>query len=154
MSDSQLLVQPNDLEPPPVRTTYRYPAVYRVQALLGAALLGLIVIGSVLAEVEAIQHSRFDAMLPAVGIVSGLAGVLLGVDIGTCAFTTTEDGLQVKGATLPWSDVLGWRYLAFSLIHIRLKHGPGLFVWPILERYTELLATINDRAAVTLRVTK
>jgi hypothetical protein len=148
VSDSQPIVQPNDPEPPPARTTYRYPAAYRAQALFGAALFGLIVIGSALAEVEAIQNSRPDAVLPVVGFVSGLTVLLLSLDIGTCTLATTEDGLQVKGlraSTVPWSDVLGWRYLPLSLIHIRLKRGPGLFVWPILERYNELLATIDER---------
>jgi hypothetical protein len=151
VSDSQPIVQPNDSEPQPAGATYRYPAAYRVQALLGALLFGLIVIGSVLAEVAAIRDSRLDAMLhvlPVVGFVSGLTVLLLGLDIGTRTIITTEDGLQVKGlraSTLPWSDVMGWRYLPLSLIHIRLKRGPGLFVWPILERYNELLATIDER---------
>jgi hypothetical protein len=157
MSDSQPLVQPNNSKPP-ARVTYRYPAGYRVQAWLGAALFGLIMIGSGLAAVAALQHSRLNAMLPVMGVVSGLTGLLLGLDIGTRAVTTTEDGLQVKGlraqraSALPWSDVLGWRYLPLSLIHLRLKRGPGLLVWPILERYTELLATIDERA--TDRVTR
>lgn len=148
MSDSQSIVQPNDPDLLPARVTYRYPAAYRAQALLGAVLLGLIVIGSVLAAIEAIQHNRLDAVLHGVGFVSGLTVLLLGLDIGTRTLTATEDGLQVKGlraSMAPWSDVLGWRYLPLSLIHIRLKRGPGLFVWPILERYTELLTTIDER---------
>jgi hypothetical protein len=145
MSDSQPTVQPNDPKPPPPQATYRYPAAYRVQALLGAVLFGSIGIGSALAGVVAIQNGRSDVVLPMVGFVSGLTVLLLGLDIVTRTLTTTEDGLQVKGSTVPWSDVLGWRYLPLSLILIRLKHGPGLFVWPILERYTDLLATIDER---------
>lgn len=148
MSDSQPIVQLNDSESQPSRVTYRYPAAYRVQALFGALLFGLIVIGSVLAEVEAIQNSRLDAVLHVVGFVSGLTALLLGLDIGTRTITTTKDGLQVKGlraSTVPWSDVMGWRYLPLSLIHIRLKRGSGWFVWPILERYNELLTTIDER---------
>ena len=122
--------------------TYRYPAAYRVQALFGSLLFGLIVIGSVLAEVEAIQNSRIDAVLHVIGFVAGSAVLMLGLDIGTRTITTTEAGLEVKWlrrSSVPWSEVTGWRYLPFSLIHIRLKHGRGWYVWPILERYSDLL---------------
>jgi uncharacterized membrane protein required for colicin V production len=128
--------------------TYRYPAAYRVQALFGALLFGLIIIGSVIAEVEAIQNSRLDAVLHVVGFVFGSAVLMLGLDIGTRTFTTTEQGLDVKWlrrSSVPWSEVVGWRYLPLSLIHVRLTLGPGWYVWPILERYTDLLATIDAK---------
>ncbi|MBP7689466.1 MAG: hypothetical protein KA765_16240 [Thermoflexales bacterium] len=127
---------------------YRYPAAYRVQALFGALLFGLIVIGSVIAEVEAIRTGRLDAVLHVFGFVSGSLVLLLGLDIGTRMITTTPHGLQTKWlrtSSVAWSEVIGWRYLPLSLIHIRLRHGPGWFVWPILERYSDLLATIDDR---------
>ncbi len=146
MTDSQPIIPPGDAGPPQP-LIYRYPAAYRVQALFGALLFGLIVIGSVIAEVEAIQNSRLDALLHIVGFVSGTLVLLLGLDIGTRTITTTEQGLRTKwlrASSVAWSDVIGWRYLPLSLIHIRLKHGPGWFVWPILERYTDLLATIDD----------
>ena len=38
--------------------TFRYPALYRVVALFGALLFGFILLGSVIAEVEAIKNSR------------------------------------------------------------------------------------------------
>lgn len=127
---------------------YRYPAAYRVQALFGALLFGLIVIGSVIAEVEAIRNSRLDAVLHIFGFVFGSLILLLGLDIGTRAITVTAQGVQtrwLRTSSVAWSDVIGWRYLPLSLIHIRLRHGPGWFVWPILERYSDLLATIDDK---------
>ncbi len=147
MTDSQPIMPPSDsgLSQPLI---YRYPAAYRVQALFGALLFGLIVIGSVIAEVAAIQNSRPDAVLYIVGFVSGSLVLVLGLDIGTRTITTTAHGLQTKwlrASNVPWSDVIGWRYLPLSLIHIRLRHGPGWFVWPILERYSNLLATIDDK---------
>lgn len=147
MADLQPIVPPSDsgLSQP---TTYRYPPAYRVQALFGALLFGLIVIGSVIAEVEAIRNSRLDAALHLIGFAFGLLVLLLGLDIGTRAVTTTELGVQtrwLRASSVPWSDVMGWRYLPLSLIHIRLRHGPGWFIWPILERYSDLLATIDDR---------
>lgn len=128
--------------------TYRYPPAYRIQALFGALLFGLIVLGSVIAEVEAIRNSRADAVLHIVGFVVGMIVVVGGLDIGTRTITTTDDGLQVRwlrSSWVPWQDVAGWRYLPLNLIHIRLRRGPGLFVWPILERYTELLAAIDKQ---------
>jgi hypothetical protein len=149
VSDSQLMIQPGDSRPHrSIPATYRYPAAYRVQALFGALLFGLIVIGSVLAEVEAIQNSRLDAVLHIVGFVFGSLVLLLGLDIGTRTVTTTEQGIQMKwlrASSVPWSDVMGWRYLPLSVIHIRLRQGRGWFVWPILERYIDLLATIDEK---------
>ena len=128
--------------------TYRYPAVYRVQALFGALLFGLIVLGSVIAEIEAIQGSGIDTVLHIVGFVVGSLVLLLGLDIGTRTITTTEQGVVMKWlrrSSVPWSEVIDWRYLPFSLIHIRLKHGRGWYIWPILERYTDLLSTIDEK---------
>jgi len=127
---------------------YRYPPAYRIQALFGALLFGLIVLGSVIAEVEAIRNSRADAVLHIVGFVIGMIVVVGGLDVGTRTITTTSDGLQVcwlRSSFVPWQDIVGWRYLPLNLIHIRLRRGPGLFVWPILERYTELLAAIDKQ---------
>ncbi len=127
--------------------TYRYPVAYRVQALLGALLFGLIVLGSVIAEVEAIKSSGADTVLHVLGFVIGLAVLLLGLDFGTRAITTTADGLRVRwlrSSFVRWDDIVDWRYLPLNLIHVRLRRGPGLFLWPILERYTELLAAIDE----------
>ena len=148
MSDWQPMISPGD-PGPQLPATYRYPAAYRVQALFGALLFGLIIIGSVIAEVEAIRNSRLDAVLHLIGFVFGCVVLLLGLDIGTRTIIVTAQGLQTKwlrASSVPWSDVVGWRYLPLSLIHIRFKHGRGWYVWPILERYSELLATIDDKA--------
>ena len=147
MTDSQPIIPPSD-SGPSQPMIYRYPAAYRVQALFGALLFGLIVIGSVIAEVEAIRTGRLDAVLHVIGFVSGSLVLLLGLDIGTRTITPTPHGLQTKWlrtSSVAWSEVTGWRYLPLSLIHIRLRHGPGWFVWPILERYSDLLATIDDK---------
>ncbi len=127
--------------------TYRYPAAYRVQALFGSLLVGLVLLGSVIAEVEAIKGDRIDLVLHVVGFGIGAVILLLGLDIGTRAITITPDGLVVKWlrpSFVAWSAIVNWRYLPLSLIHIRLRHGPGLFVWPILERYMELLSAIDE----------
>ncbi len=128
--------------------TYRYPPAYRVQALFGALLFGLIVIGSAIAGVIALQHNPSGVLLSLFGLVHGALILVLGLDIGTRTVTATEQGIQMKWlrvSSVPWSDVRGWRYLPLSLIHIRLRHGPGWFVWPILEHYSDLLATIDEK---------
>ena len=58
--------------------TFRYPVLYRVVALFSVLLFGFIVLGSVIAEVEAIRNDRADAVLHVVGFVSGIAADPLG----------------------------------------------------------------------------
>ena len=138
-----------DQEHTPQPETYRYPAVYRVQALFGSLLFGFIVLGSVIAEVEAIQNSRLDSVLHVVGFVMGMAVILLGLDFATRSVTVAPDGLHMRWAlrrsVVPWPDVLGWRYLPLNLIHIRLRRGPGWYVWPLLVHYSDLLREIDAR---------
>ncbi len=127
--------------------TFRYPIFYRVVALFSVLLFGFIVLGSVIAEVEAINNSRADAVLHVVGFVSGVLLILWGLDFATRSISTSADGLQVRWllrrSVVPWPDVLGWRYLPLSLIRIRVRKGPGIFVWPLLENYTDLLNEID-----------
>ena len=144
----------SDLDPVENKV-YRYPVLYRATALFSVLLLGFIVLGSVLAEVEAIRNSRVDAVLHVLGFVSGCLVILWGLDFSTRSITTAPDGLHVRWlfhrSVVPWSDVLSWRYLPLSLIRIRLRRGPGLFVWPLLEQYTDLLTEIDERRAAQLR---
>ncbi len=127
--------------------TFRYPVLYRAVALFSVLLFGFIVLGSVIAEVEAIRNSRADAVLHVVGFISGVALIIWGLDFATRSITIAPDGLQVRWllrrSFMPWRDVLDWRYLPLSLIHIRMRKGPGLFVWPLLENYTDLLNEID-----------
>lgn len=131
---------------PPVEA-HRYPAIYRLQALFGALLFSFIVLGSVLAEVEAINNDRVDAVLHVIGLVVGVTVILLGLDFATRSLTAAPDGLHAQWALrrsmAPWADVLGWRYLPLNLIHIRLRRGPGWYIWPLLERYSDLLNEID-----------
>lgn len=136
---------------------FRYPVLYRVVALFSVLLFGFIVLGSVIAEVEAIKNDRVDAALHVVGFVSGILLILWGLDFATRSIMMTPAGLHVRWvlrrSVVPWPDVLGWRYLPLSLIRIRVRRGPGIFVWPLLENYTELLSEIDAHRRDTLRVT-
>ncbi|HTP08344.1 MAG TPA: hypothetical protein VMP08_08845 [Anaerolineae bacterium] len=135
--------------------TFRYPIVYRLVALFSVLLFGFIILGSVLAEVEAINNSIADAALHVVGFVSGIAVIVWGLDFATRTITITPAGLQVRWllrrSVVRWPDVLGWRYRALSLIHIRVRQGVGIFVWPLLENYTDLLNEIDTHQRDRLR---
>jgi hypothetical protein len=127
--------------------TFRYPALYRVVALFGALLFGLILLGSVIAEVEAIKNSRIDAALHVFGFITGVWMLLVGVDFATRSITVTPGGLQVRWllrrSIIPWPDVLGWNYLPLNLIHLRFRQGRGVYVWPLLEDFLDLLNAID-----------
>ena len=127
--------------------TFRYPVLYRVVALFSVLLLGFIVLGSVIAEVEAIKRDLADAVLHVVGFVSGILLIIWGLDFATRSISTAPDGLHVRWllrrSVVPWPDVLGWHYLPLNLIRIRVRQGPGVFVWPLLENYTDLLNEID-----------
>ena len=127
--------------------TFRYPVLYRLVALFSVALFGFIVLGSVLAAVEATKNGGANVVLYIFGFVSGIAVIVWGLDFATRSITLIPDGLQVRWllrrSVVPWPDVLGWRYLALSLIHIRVRKGSGIFVWPLLENYTDLLNKID-----------
>ncbi len=123
----------------------RYPAAYRIQALLGALLAGAILFGSVIAEIEAANLA--DALLHGAGLVVSLVILTLGLDFGTRSIVITPEGLQVRWVRktfIAWQDIPGWNYLPLNLIHIRTRRGPGLFIWPILERYSDVLAAIDQ----------
>ena len=134
--------------------TFRYPILYRVVALFSVLLFGFIVLGSVIAEVEAIKSDRADAVLHVVGFVSGMLLIIWGLDFATRSISTAPDGLQVRWflrrSVVPWPDVLDWRYLPLNLIRIRVRKGPGVFVWPLLENYTDLLNEIDAHRTATL----
>ena len=134
--------------------TFRYPVLYRVVALFSVLLFGFIVLGSVIAEVEAIKRDPADAVLHIVGFVSGILLIIWGLDFATRSISTAPDGLQVRWllrrSVVPWPDVLDWRYLPLNLIRIRVRKGPGVFVWPLLENYTDLLNEIDAHRSDTL----
>jgi hypothetical protein len=133
---------------------YRYPALYRVAAFFSTLLLGFITLGSVIVAGEAIKNDRADAALYFISFVIGSLLIGWGLDFATRSITTAPDGLQVRWllrrSLIPWPDVLGWRYLPLSLIRIQFQCGPGLFVWPLLENYLDLLYEIDTRRSDSL----
>jgi hypothetical protein len=133
---------------------FRYPVFYRSLAWFSVAVFGLIVLGCVLAVV-AIRDDEAAMALYVFGFSSGIAVICWGLDFATRSITITSDGLQVRWllrrSVVSWPDVLGWRYRALSLVHIRVRHGPGLFIWPLLENYIDLLNEIDAQRRAVLR---
>jgi hypothetical protein len=135
--------------------TFRYPAPYRAMALFGVLLFGLIALASVMVAAGLIGTDPGGALLLGIGCIGGVWLMLWGLDFATRSITTTPDGLSVRWlhrrSLVPWSDVLGWRYRVLSLIHIRVRKGAGIFVWPLLENYTDLLNDIDAHRRDQLR---
>ncbi len=130
---------------------YRYPAIYRVQALFGALLAGIILMGSVIAEIESANLP--DAFLHAFGFIASLLILILGLDFATRTIEIAADGLQtrwLRKSFIAWSQILDWSYKPLGLIHLRLRRGLGLYIWPLMAGYSEILAAIDrhsDKAA-------
>ena len=140
---------------PIVNTTFRYPVVYRYLAWLGVVLSALVALGCGLAIAGALQRAGVIAAFYGVGAFSAIAVLIWGLDFATRSITIDPDGLQVRWllhrSVVPWPDVLGWRYRALSLIHVRVRQGRGIFVWPLLENYTDLLNEIDAQRRSALR---
>jgi|WetSurMetagenome_2_1015567.scaffolds.fasta_scaffold92265_2 hypothetical protein len=143
-----------DLHPVDNRV-FRYPVFYRSLAWFGVVAFGLIVLGCALAVAATIGSDRLASALYVFGFSSGIAVIVWGLDFATRSITIGSDGLHVRWllrrSVVPWPDVLGWRYRALSLIHIRVRQGPGIFVWPLLENYTDLLNEIDAQRRNQLR---
>ena len=129
--------------------TFRYPASYRLMALLGVMAFGFIALVSAFAVVNAIKHTLLEAMPFLGSLISAMALIVWGLDFSTRSITAAPEGLHVswvlRRSVVPWPDVLGWRYRAFDVIHIRFRRGPGVFVWPLLEHYLDLLHEIDSQ---------
>ena len=133
--------------------TFHYPISYRLIAGSGAVMFGLIGLLSILAALDAVRQSRIEIVLHVGSLIGSWLLMMWGLDFATRSIAITPDGLRIswllRRSVVPWSNVLGWRYRALDVIHIRLRRGPGVFVWPVLEHYTELLNEIdthrNDR---------
>jgi hypothetical protein len=143
-----------DLQPV-ANKTFRYPAVYRSLAWFSVMLSVLVALGCVVAIISAVQRAEVLAAFYALGAVSAIVVLIWGLDFATRSITPGPDGLHVRWllhrSVVPWPDVLGWRYRALSLIHIRVQRGRGIFVWPLLENYTDLLNEIDAQRRAALR---
>ena len=74
--------------------TYRYPPVLRAPALFVSLLAGGILLGSVIAEIEAADVP--DAILHGAGMVAGIAMLWLGLEFGMRRITPTREGISTR----------------------------------------------------------
>jgi hypothetical protein len=124
--------------------TYRYPATLRVPALFASLLAGGILIGSLLAEIEAADALDFVLHMLAL-IVSG-AIVWLGVELGMRRITLTGDGLTTHALSerkIAWSDVREVREGLFGTLIVVFRRGGPIVVWPFLEDFGLLLEALS-----------
>jgi hypothetical protein len=113
--------------------------------MFGALLAGIILMGSVFAEIESANLP--DAFLHAFGFGVSSIILIVGLDFGTRVIEIKDAGLHtrwLRKSFCAWSQVLDWSYRPFGLIHIRLQRGLGWYIWPLMEGYGEILAAIDE----------
>jgi len=129
-----------------VNRAFRYPVTLRVCGLFGSMLAGSILLGSVLAEIEAAD--RLDAVLHLFGAIVGVAALWLGLEFGMRRIAVGPRGVTVclLGARqLAWSEVRGVRDGPLATVLILPRRGLPIVVWPYLEGFGELLDALTNR---------
>lgn len=125
--------------------TYRYPPVLRAPALFVSLLAGGILLGSVIAEIEAADVP--DAILHGAGMVAGIAMLWLGLEFGMRRITPTREGIStrlLRERTIPWREVRDVRDGPFGVLIIQQKRGLPIVIWPYLEDFSALLEAVAN----------
>jgi hypothetical protein len=134
-------------ESPESPKTFQYPLSYRLMAALGVSAFGVIALISAKAAWNAIKLDPSAVALYLISLIISILLMLWGLDFATRSITAAPEGLRVRWllrrSVVQWPDVLGWRYRALDVIHIRFRRGPGVWVWPLLEHYLDLLTEID-----------
>ncbi len=124
---------------------HRYPAIYRIQAMFVAMVAGIILFGSVLSEIEAADLP--DAFLHGFGLIVSLTILIVGLDLGLRSIEIQDDGLSIRWlrtSFIRWSQILDWSYKPLGLIHLRFKRGLGVYLWPLMTDYSDILNAIDQ----------
>jgi len=131
-----------------VNRTYRYPPMLRVPGLFGSMLAGGILLGSVIAEIEAADP--IDFVLHLLGAIAGAVIVWLGLEFGMRQIAITPDGITtrlMRERRVTWSDVRvapnGW----LGTLVIIPKRGSPIVIWPYLQGFPALLDTLTEQQA-------
>jgi hypothetical protein len=135
--------------------TYRYPPALRAPGLFGSMLAGGILLGSLLAEIEAADAP--DLILHGLGILVATMILWLGLEFGMRRITLTEGGLSVRllrERPIAWKDVRDVRESVFGALIIAPKRGWPIIVWPFLEEFGLLVDSLAriapSRESITL----
>jgi hypothetical protein len=124
--------------------TYRYPPVLRAPALMISLLAGGILLGSLIAEIEAADVP--DAILHGAGMVAGIAMLWLGLEFGMRRITPTREGIStqlLRERTIPWREVRDVRDGPFGVLIIQPKRGLPIVIGPYLEDFHALNQAIK-----------
>ena len=112
---------------------YSYPPALRVLGLLGSMFAGAILLGSVLAEIEAADVP--DLIVHGLGAIAGAVVLWLGLEFGMRRVILAPDGLTtrlLRERSMGWGDVRGARDGLFGTLIIRPKHGLPIVIWPFM----------------------
>jgi hypothetical protein len=126
-----------------VNRTYHYSPLLRVLSLFGALLAGGILLGSLVAEIEAADLP--DLIVHALGLIVSAFMLWLALEFGMRRFTPREDGLHTRllgEKMIMWNDVSEWRE---GPLHTRIIIPQRIVVWPFLEDFDSLDDVIQDR---------
>jgi len=127
-----------------VNRAYRYPATLRVLGLFGSLLAGSILLGSVLAEVEAADP--IDFVLHLLGAVVSAAILWLGLEFGARRITHTAEGIRARligERLIAWSDLHEVRDGLLGTWIVLPKHGLPIVIWPFLEDFGTLVESVE-----------
>jgi hypothetical protein len=126
-----------------VNRVYRYPPALRALGLFGSMLAGGVLLGSVLAEIEAADAP--DLILHGIGAIIGAAILWLGLEFGARRIALTEAGIStrlLRERSFPWSEVRETRAGPFGVQLIFPRRGGPIVIWPYLEDFGELLEAL------------
>lgn len=126
--------------------TYRYPATLRGLGLFGSMLAGGILLGSLLAEIEAADVP--DLILHGIGVIVGAIILWLGIEFGTRRITLTPIGVSarlLRERTIVWADVRDVRDGPFGALIVLPKRGLPIIIWPFLDDFDALIDAIDAR---------
>lgn len=118
---------------------YKYSPVLRVLSLFIGMLSGGILLGSVVAEIEAADVP--DLILHGIGVIVGLLILWFTVEFGTRRLTPTPEGLKTRlfnEKTIVWSDIREVRDGLFDTMIIVPLRGAWIVVWPFVEDFNQL----------------
>jgi len=126
-----------------VNRTYHYSPLLRVLALFDGLLAGGILLGSLVAEIEAADLP--DLIIHALGLIVSAFMLWLALEFGMRRFTPSEEGLHTRllgERMIAWKDIQDWRA---GLFHTRIIVPRRIVVWPFLEDFESLSKVIEDR---------
>ena len=124
--------------------TYRYPPALRTLGLFGSMLAGGILLGSVLAEIEAADVP--DLFVHGLGVIVGAAIVWLGLEFGMRRITLAPDGLTahlLRERAIGWGEVRDVHDGPFGTAFILSKRGVPIVIWPFMQDFDALLDAID-----------